>query len=163
MEKSIFKTGNKEIVKQKLDKYFDICKKQKKIPSMTGLAMHLKTTRQRIINYQHTDEFGDLLAHAKLRCENFLEEQMIKGTPPTGIIFILKNNYGWKDRVEVDQTINGTISLSTLFDQAAKTKALQSSSSHTVVDGEFTEKIDEVLLDDTIKQEHDQQLPADLF
>jgi hypothetical protein len=151
---TIFNTGKREVVAKRLDKYFELCKKAKKVPSLTGLALYLGTTRMALTEYSKTDEYGDLVIQAKLRCENVLEERMINGTPPTGIIFILKNNYGWKDKVEVDQTINGTISLASLFDQASKVRQLQNTSN--VIDAEVVEQ--PALID-----EHTGSLPEELF
>ncbi len=124
---TIFQSITPSTLQRRCDEYFDSVKKKKGTASITGLALHLGCTRKNISDYIKTDAYGKILEKAKLQCENILEEKMINGTPPTGIIFILKNNYGWKDKVEVDQTINGTISLATLFDRASQAKKLEES------------------------------------
>lgn len=146
-QRTIFKNFSKAGLAKRVDDYFDDVKKRKGVASMTGLALHLGCTRKNILDYQHTDEFGEILQTAKLRCENVLEEKMISGAPPTGMIFILKNNYGWNDKVEIDQTINGTLSLSALFDRAAQQKAIEGKKEE-IIDGEIVEtKTEELLFD----------------
>lgn len=85
-------------------------KKTEQIPyTITGLALALNTTRQTLLEYQGEVEgrekadpqFADTIKAAKLRCENF-NEQMLFSPSPTGSIFNLKNNYGWKDKTEQD-------------------------------------------------------------
>jgi hypothetical protein len=129
----------------RLDEYFAKCKKRKTPPSMTGLALHLNVSRQVLVDYSKTDEYSKLLERAKLMCENVLEERMINGTPPTGIIFILKNNYGWNDKVQVDQTIKGTINLSALFDRAADQRQLTGTKTE-IVEGDVQETLAEELV-----------------
>lgn len=157
---SPFQNTTKASLSKRIDAYFDQCKSRKTPPSMTGLALHLDTTRRAIYDYGKTDEFGDIIERAKLRCENVLEERMINGTPPTGIIFILKNNYGWHDKVEVDQTINGTISLSTLFDKAKEMKELQEAK---VIDGTLIEDHSDKVVFDTLQSDKSHQPDDDLF
>lgn len=137
-ERTIFQSWSKERLAMKVDQYFDKMKKDHIDPSMTGLALFLGCTRKNLIDYKETDEFGPILSRAKLMCENTLEQKMIAGTPPTGIIFILKNNYGWNDKVQIDQTISGTISLATLFNKAAEQKAVEGKKQE-VIDGEVVE------------------------
>ena len=75
--------------------------------TITGLALALGTTRRTLLDYEEiNDEFSHTIKAAKTRIENF-NEQMLFGSSPTGIIFNLKNNYGWKDKTETDITTNG--------------------------------------------------------
>jgi len=161
---TIFKTRSKEWMQTKIDSYFENVKKKKLVASMTGLALHLGCTRKNLVDYVHTDEFGPMLSRAKLMCENVLEEKMILGTPPTGIIFILKNNYGWNDKVEIEGNINHNISLAQLFDQATKKRLLEGTKQE-VIDGEITETaVDDNLFEDKDNLINEQEaLPADLF
>jgi len=172
-ERTIFNTWSKERLINQIDSYFSKAKKNHSDPSMTGLALHLGCTRKNLIDYKETDEFGEILTRAKLRCENTLEEKMIAGTPPTGIMFILKNNYGWNDKVQIDQTVNGTISLAALFGQAAAQKAIQGRKQE-VVDGEIIETpTNESIFDSKLERTIEGQkcssvgrrneLPSDLF
>lgn len=165
---TIFRNITRSKLEAKVNAYFDRIKKKKLTPSMTGLALELGCTRKNIIDYQETDEYGDILQTAKLRCENYLEEKMINGTPPTGLIFILKNNYGWNDKVEIDNKISGTISLASLFNQAAQQKAL-TGTKQEIIEGEIiktaTEESifdleEESIFEDKLTNE---EIPEDLF
>jgi hypothetical protein len=71
--------------------------------TVTGLALALNTSRETLINYESREEFFDTIKEAKDRVEHFLE-QNLNTTSPTGTIFNLKNNYGWRDKSEHELT-----------------------------------------------------------
>lgn len=76
--------------------------KTRQIPyTITGLALALGTTRDLLIDYEEKDGFSDTIKEAKIKCHNFAELNLF-GANATGPIFNLKNNYGWKDKSEVD-------------------------------------------------------------
>ena len=121
------KYTNAEEIQKKIDEYFNSCftilrdeggnimldydgnvrKRQIKPFTITGLGLALGMSRQDLINYSKKDEFFDTIKKAKMRVENYLEEKLISDGSSTGIIFNLKNNYGWKDKQE---TINVGVS-----------------------------------------------------
>lgn len=99
-----------EELQKDIDKYFEECKKTGEPLTITGLAIALDTYRQTLMNYEEKDEFFDTIKKAKLKIENFAEKQLYnKDVPTTGVIFNLKNNYGWVDRQELDANVNGEI------------------------------------------------------
>lgn len=67
--------------------------------TITGLALALDTSRETLCEYSERPEFVDTVKRAKLRCENFAEEQLYTNKSPGGPIFALKN-YGWSDKQE---------------------------------------------------------------
>ena len=67
--------------------------------TITGLALALDTTRETLLDYEAKDEFSDTIKKAKQRCHNYAET-MLFNSNPAGPIFNLKNNYGWRDKVE---------------------------------------------------------------
>lgn len=73
---------------------------------ITGLALHLGTSRETLLDYQERDGFSDAIKEAKLKCESFAEGNLYSGRNVTGSIFNLKNNYGWKDTKQLDGTMN---------------------------------------------------------
>ncbi len=80
--------------------------KTKQVPyTITGLALALGTTRDLILDYEEKDEFSDTIKTAKQKCHNFAERKLFEANA-TGSIFNLKNNYGWKDRTEVEADLN---------------------------------------------------------
>ncbi len=97
------KYSDVELFQQKIDCYFSECSKNDRPPTVCGLALHLDLTRQGLIEYQGKPEFSDAVKKAKQRVETFLEERLY-GSAPAGTIFNLKNNFGWKDSIAVDNT-----------------------------------------------------------
>lgn len=95
-----FKT--KEDMEEVIAKYFMQCDHDNEPYTITGLALALDMSRQSILRYEEKDEFCDTIKKAKLKVENYLEKRLIKDSSCTGIIFNLKNNYGWKDKQEVE-------------------------------------------------------------
>lgn len=85
-----------------IDKYFQECDEEKRPYTMSGLALSLGIDRVTLINYGKTDLFFTLIKEAKDRVQAQLEENALMGKGnATFTIFNLKNNYGWKDQVEV--------------------------------------------------------------
>ncbi len=68
-------------------------------PTITGLARALDLTRQGLINYEEKDEFADTVRQAKMQVEEILEKGLYGNV--AGLMFNLKNNFGWKDKTEV--------------------------------------------------------------
>ena len=94
------KYNNAEEMQLKIDKYFLDCDNNNEPYTVTGLALALDMSRQDLINYSNKEEFFDTIKKAKLKVENYLEKRLIKDSSCIGIIFNLKNNYGWKDKQE---------------------------------------------------------------
>jgi len=72
-------------------------------PTVSGLALSLGMTRKGLIDYENkkNPKFGNTIKRAKARVESILEQRLYH-PQPTGVIFNLKNNYGWKDSQELD-------------------------------------------------------------
>lgn len=84
-----------------VDKYFADCDEQNKPYTMSGLALALDLDRTTLVRYGDKDLFADLVKKAKARVEKMLEENLYRVGNNSGIIFNLKNNYGWRDQIEV--------------------------------------------------------------
>lgn len=74
-------------------------------PTMSGLAYHLGMDRRTLLEYSKDDVFSPTIKRARERVHQALEQRLY-GNNVTGIIFNLKNNFGWKD-VKA-QEISGT-------------------------------------------------------
>lgn len=72
--------------------------------TITGLAVFLDTSRETLINYEQKDGFFDTIKAAKEKCHAYAEESLFVGKNPSGAIFNLKNNYGWKDQNQTQLT-----------------------------------------------------------
>lgn len=70
-------------------------------PTVEGLAYELNLSRQGLLEYQGKDEFSDAIKRAKQRIAIALEQRLY-GNNVTGLIFNLKNNFGWKDKQEIE-------------------------------------------------------------
>lgn len=93
---------NKEEVQNIIDSYFVLCDEKEKPYTMSGLAYALNMSRQSLINYSKDEEFFDTIKKAREKVEQQLEENALMGKAnATFTIFNLKNNYGWRDQVEV--------------------------------------------------------------
>ena len=74
--------------------------------TITGLAVFLGIESDTLLNYQAKDEFFGTIKRAKQRCEAYAEAQLFIGRNVAGAIFNLKNNYGWKDKIETEHSGN---------------------------------------------------------
>jgi len=72
---------------------------QTKPYTVSGLAVYLNTSRETLMNYQHREEYFDTIKKAKDIIYAYCEERLYTNKP-TGAIFSLKHNYGWKDKQE---------------------------------------------------------------
>lgn len=93
------KISKKEELQDKIDKYFKECDMKSEPYTITGLCIALNICRDTLCEYAKKEEFSDTIKKAKLRVENYLEKHLITDGG-TGIIFNLKNNFGWKDKQE---------------------------------------------------------------
>lgn len=85
-----------------IDNYFKKCDEDKRPYTMSGLALSLGIDRVTLIRYGDRDLFATQIKEAKDRVQAQLEENALIGKGnATFTIFNLKNNYGWKDQVEV--------------------------------------------------------------
>lgn len=98
-------------MQKRCDLYFNECKKEKRPLTITGLALALGfLSRQSLLNYENAENHSktieaderklivDTIKKAKLRIEQYAEENLYTGRQVAGTIFNLKNNYNWIDR-----------------------------------------------------------------
>jgi len=89
-----------------------------------------KETGSQYIGGTYDDDnkkFSDSLKKLKDICEAYAEEQLFTNKNTAGIIFNLKNNFGWKDKTEVEhQVTNIDVKISNLLDEN-KTNLLEES------------------------------------
>ena len=79
------------------------------VPSVTGLCLYLKISRDTWNEYAKREGFTDTAIHARLLMENYLQNELLTSKYSQGIIFTLKNNYGWKEKVEVKQDVKADV------------------------------------------------------
>lgn len=97
------KYKNEKELKKGIESYFRECDEKEKPYTVSGLAYSLDIDRQTLINYEERDSFSSLIKKAKAKIQAQLEENALIGKGnPTFTIFNLKNNYGWKDKTEME-------------------------------------------------------------
>lgn len=111
--------NNVEELEKKIQEYWDYCEEREKPYTISGLAYYLNTTRQTIFNYSRRDEFAPIIERARDRVLMDTEERLQESgkNSTAGIIFSLKNNFKWTDKVEIESTntnVNNNVDLSNL-------------------------------------------------
>ena len=94
-----------EDLENAINEYFEECDKDKRLYTVCGLCMHLDIDRKTLLNYEKNPEnkkFFHTIKRAKLKIEEQLERCLYSAGSPTGVIFNLKYNFGWKDKHEFD-------------------------------------------------------------
>lgn len=76
-----------------------------KPPTITGLCLFLGISLDTFENYAKDKTLGEVISWARLVIEQYLEEQLSIRDKPQGIIFNLKNNFGYTEKSEV--TVGG--------------------------------------------------------
>lgn len=100
-----FKYNTKEELEKELKSFFDKYEKNNRIPSIEMLGIHLKMNRQSILNYQKKSKYSKIIGDAKDKITAFKIEAMLNNEGSTaGIIFDLKNNAGFTDKIETVNT-----------------------------------------------------------
>lgn len=96
------KYKTQEDLQKGIDAYFNMCDEKQKPYTMSGLALSLGIDRATLVRYGDRDLFANQVKNAKQRVQAQLEENALMGKGNAVFtIFNLKNNYGWRDQVEV--------------------------------------------------------------
>ena len=94
------KYKTQEQLQEGIDAYFAKCDEDGRPYTMSGLALALGLDRKTLVNYSERDLFSTQIKNAKAKVEEQLEESLYRLGNNSGIIFNLKNNYGWADKTE---------------------------------------------------------------
>ena len=111
-----------------IDAYFEKQANESRPLTVTGLAMALDMDRVQLIEYAAKDQFANTIKAAKRIVQEFSEETLYTARNPVGAIFNLKNNWGWKDKQEIQQNIT--------VDTASAISAARLRAKALLVDGE---------------------------
>lgn len=108
-----FKTP--EELEAKINAYFsEIESIEGAVPTITGLAKYLNTSRETLREYKERPEYVDPIKKALSICEYYIENGALTNKLNTVFsIFNLKNNYGWKD--ESTKNIKAEVTMSQLL------------------------------------------------
>ena len=94
------KFKNAKDMQTAIDYYF--AQLEEDCPTISGIALALDMSTQALRDYQKKDEFLATIRKAKQRVEIEWERRLL--SPGSGPIFWLKNNAGWRDKTETDNT-----------------------------------------------------------
>jgi hypothetical protein len=91
-----------------IEAYFEDVKVREVLPTYGGLSLYLGFSDvSSLRDYGEKPAYAPSIKKAKSRITALIEERLISGKPPIGLIFWLKNNAGWQDKQELDMTTNG--------------------------------------------------------
>jgi hypothetical protein len=122
------KFTNVENMDKLIDKYFKSLigvdsegKEYSNPATITGLALALGfCDKCSLYDYSDKPEFSHSLKRARMMVECDYETRLA-GKASTGAIFALKN-FGWKDKVEVDNNHSGTMSVQPVINFSSSSK-----------------------------------------
>jgi hypothetical protein len=96
---------NKDKLDKRIESYFKECVLKEDIPTISGLAVFLDTSRETLCNYQKKEEYFDTIKGAKDRVVSLQEQLAMKNKiNPTVWIFSAKNNLDYVDKKEIVQS-----------------------------------------------------------
>ncbi len=87
-------------LKKLIDGYFILCQKGDEAATITGLALFLNVSKEKILNCPDSDNLSEIYKYARLKIENAYEQRLIK-RGNSGDIFALRV-LGWNDKHEND-------------------------------------------------------------
>ena len=98
-----------------IDVYFDYCENKSKPPTMAGLAIFLgfEDRASTLDQAKRGEDFSRAINFARTRIEAHREDLLLdKNTFTPGVIFSLKNNHGWKDKLDMEHDHKGGVTVS---------------------------------------------------
>ena len=91
-----------EDLENAIDGYFEAFSAEGRPLTVLGMCVHIGICRDTLIEYgKKSVEFSDTVKKAKGIIEAYAEECLFTNKNTAGIIFNLKNNFGWKDKREI--------------------------------------------------------------
>ena len=105
------KYKNVEELQYLIDEYFSKCDEMGRPYTITGLALYLDMDRKALLRYEkdYEDAFCHTIKRAKERVQEFVECCLFKKGIAQGVIFNLKNNFGWEEKQSVDATVKDKV------------------------------------------------------
>jgi hypothetical protein len=93
-----------DAVAQRINDYFTFCAEHERKPTVEAMALSLGITRQALFVWENKDdERGAIVRQAKALLNALLIEWGIEGrVNPVTMIFLSKNNHGYKDNVQIE-------------------------------------------------------------
>ena len=89
-----------------IDDFFNDCEINSKKPTIERLAVYMGVHKETIAEYENRKEFSVSVKKAKDRCLDWLISDGLNAKNPAMHIFLAKNNYGYRDKIEQEITVN---------------------------------------------------------
>lgn len=81
-------------------------------PSVIGMCLFLGLHKETLRLYEKEEKYFATIKSAKHKIEKYLESELFRGQGQvTGIIFNLKNNFGWVDKQEIEMEVDGKMQI----------------------------------------------------
>ena len=93
-----------DAVAQRINDYFTFCAEHERKPTVEAMALSLGITRQALFVWENKDDArGAIVRQAKALLNALLIDWGLSGQiNPVSMIFLSKNNHGYKDSVQVE-------------------------------------------------------------
>lgn len=79
-------------------------------PTIASMCNYLDISKDTWNEYSKKEGFSETATRARQVIEAYLEQQLLTSKNTQGIIFNLKNNFGWADKVDVNQNLKAAVS-----------------------------------------------------
>jgi len=104
-----------------VDDFFIDCDNTDHKPTIEHLAVYMGCNHETLNEYANrSEEFSAAVKKAKQRCLDWLIADGLNARNPAMHIFLAKNNYGYRDKQEIESTVNVNVSQAI---QAARNRA----------------------------------------
>jgi len=88
-----------------VDEFFNECETKQKKPTIERLAEYMGCWAECLNDYEDRPHFSRSVKKAKQRCLTWLVDHGLEARNPAMDIFLLKNNFSYKDKTEVETTV----------------------------------------------------------
>lgn len=115
-----FKKCDETVISEVFDRNGNVLKRITEPYTVGGLALALGTDRETLSEWirKENDAVSDAIARAKLRCSVRQEVNSLIGAyNPQFAIFSFKNNFGWRDKTEIEHS--GELSIDRIIDNVS--------------------------------------------
>lgn len=106
-----FDTHDPELLKQRIQEYFDLCVEYGRRPGAAGLAAAVGVARKTLLTWRDgsirpSSEHRQIMERAFTVIDSMMEQFMLTGkVNPVSGIFLMANNHGYRQKVEISAEV----------------------------------------------------------
>lgn len=107
-----FDTHDPELLKQRIQEYFDLCVEYGRRPGAAGLAAAVGVARKTLLTWRDgsarpSSEHRQIMERAFTVIDSMMEQFMLTGkVNPVSGIFLMANNHGYRQKVEITAEVD---------------------------------------------------------